>query len=279
MKLAPGFYENMPFDEYCAIDAMNFSSLKYMERSPMAYKHNRDNPSEPTAPMILGNACHKAILEPSMAKFAVWPGPGIRAGHAYKDWCATNEGKTQLNAKEYAHVEGMTRAVHANVDAHKYLRHIRSEVTMVWRDLTFKRDFKARIDAVTDINGEPVLVSLKSTTDCRSFRFGAQYHKMAYYVQDAIYQNGYFYLTGTLPRMVTIAVESKPPHDSAVKNIPIIALRQGQDDLAKWIATLAECEKSGLWPGAEQGEQDLEMPAYAYPGGDFEFDDLEPIER
>jgi hypothetical protein len=279
MKLAPGFYEHLPFADYQAIEAMNYSTLKWMERSPMAYRHNRDNPSEPTAPMLLGNAIHKAILEPSLANFAVWPGPGIRAGNAYKDWCGANKGKTLLNQKEFDHVEGVARAVHANPLAHKYLRYVRAEVTMVWKNPSFKRDMKARIDAITDLEDEQYLVSLKSTADCRDFRFASQYAKFCYHAQDAIYQDGFFRLTGTLPRMVTIAVESKPPYESAVYSIPNDTLRQGQQLVSKWLERLAECERTNKWPPAVESEQDLILPAWAAPGGDFEFEDLEPIER
>lgn len=280
MKLNPGFYENMPFDEYVTIDAMNFSSLKYMERSPMAYKHHRENPTPPTAPMILGNAAHKAILEPNMTNFAVWPGPGNRDMRhiAYREWCEANEGKTFLNQKEFAHVEGMALAVHANPVAHKYLRFVRTEVVMVWKDPSFKRMMKARIDALTDVAEETVMVSLKSTVDCRDFRFASQYAKMTYHCQDCIYQDGHFRLTGTLPRMVTMAVESKPPYESAVYNIPNDALMQGQQLVSKWLERLAECERLDQWPPAVEGEQDLVLPSWAVPGGDFQFDDLEPLQ-
>lgn len=274
-----GFYEQMPFDEYAAIEALNFSKIKHMERSPLAFRYNADNPTKPTEPMILGNNAHTSILEPSMFKFATWPGPGIRAGHKYTDWCAENAGKILLSAKDEKYIKGMTEAVHANPVAHKYLRHAKTEVTMVFRDLALKRDFKARIDALVDIDDEPVLVSLKSTTDCRDFRFGAQYAKMCYSAQDALYQGGHFYLTGSLPRMITIAVESRAPHETAVYSISTDTLRMGQQQVARWVETLGECERKNEWPAAVIGEQELTLPSWAYPGGDFEFSDLEPIER
>jgi len=279
--MKPGFYEGLPFDEYCAIEAVNFSSLKYIERSPLAYRYNVDNPTPATAPMILGNHAHTAILEPDMYKFATWSGPGIRAGHKYTDWCEQNEGKILLNVKEEAHIRGMVEAVHANPDAHKYLSHGKKELTMVWRDPSFRRDLKARIDNFIEIgiDEEPVLISLKSTIDCRDFRFASQYAKMAYHCQDAIYQNGFFQLNHQLPRMVTIAVESKPPHETAVYLTTNDVLRQGQQLVSKWIETLAECERTNKWPAAVEGEQKLQLPSWAFPGGDFEFSGLEPIER
>lgn len=278
MKLAPGFYENMPRDEYDQIDALNYSRIKHMERSPMAYRYNCDNPSEPTDAMILGNAAHIAILEPSLADFAIWTG-GRRAGKEFDRWCEETDGLFQLNEKEAKRVIGIRDAVHANPVAQKYLRFVRTEVTMVWRDPSFKRDMKARIDAITDIVDEQVMVSLKSTVDCRDFRFASQYAQMSYHAQDAIYQNGFFQLTGTLPRMVTVAVEKKPPYESAVYNIPTDVIRQGQQQVSKWLERLADCERANKWPAAVEGEQDLVLPAWAFPGGDFEFDDLEPLER
>lgn len=276
MKLAPGFYENVPMDEYNQIEALRFSSLKYLARSPMAYRHNLDHPSPPTAPMILGNAAHVAILEPDLARFAVFTGK-VRNGHAYDDWALENAGKVQLNQKEFDHVEGMTRAVHANPIAHKYLRFVRTEVTVVFPFLG--RPFKARFDAITDLDEETYLVSLKSTVDCREFRFAKQYHQMAYHVQDCIYETAFIYLNKARPKMITLAFEKTPPYESAVYRIGKPILDQGEADLRKWMQRLNQCEATNKWPPAVEDEQDLELPAYAYPGGDFEMDDLEPIER
>jgi hypothetical protein len=276
MSVITGVFEKMTRAEYDALGFLNYSRLKFLSRSPRAFRDNWDSPTPPTAPMILGGHGHTAILEPTLYKFAIYPGP-VRNGKVFDAFCEENAGKIILNQKEANYIEGMAKAVRSNPDAFKYLRYVKTEVTLVWRDPMFKRDFKCRIDAITDIDDEPVMVSLKSTVDCRDFRFESQYYKMSYHVQDALYQNGFYHLNRTLPRMVTIAVESKPPHDSAVYNIPTDVLRQGNADLAKWLETLAECEKSNEWPGAMPGERDLHLPAYAYPGGDFDMSDLEPI--
>lgn len=277
MKMTQDFWPNLSYEQYDQIDALRFSDLKWLERSPQAYIYHRDNKMPPTQPMIIGNAAHKAILEPTCTEFAVFTGP-VRRGKIYDAWKEQNAHKTQLNIKEMVFVEGMRDAVHAHPIAHKYLRVGKVECSLVWRDPQFKRDFKARVDNWIEVMGDAVLVSLKSTVDCRDFRFGAQYAKMGYHCQDAIYQAGFFYLTGELPRMVTIAVESKPPHEIAVYRIPTDVIRLGQQTVFKWMEMLAECEKTNKWPGAVEGEQELALPAWASPDGDFDFDDLEPLE-
>jgi hypothetical protein len=100
---------------------------------------------------------------------------------------------------------------------------------------------------------------------------------MCYSAQDALYQGGFYYLNHALPRMITIAVESRPPHESAVYSISNEILRMGQQQIARWAETLNQCERMNEWPAAVVGEQELALPSWAYPGGDFEFSDLEPI--
>ena len=71
--MKPGFYYQMPFEEYAAVPALNGSSLLHLRRSPMKYKHELDNPTPPSPAMILGTATHRLILEPDrVGDFAVW---------------------------------------------------------------------------------------------------------------------------------------------------------------------------------------------------------------
>jgi len=277
--LSYGFHQSIPFAEYQAIPALNYSTLKWMQRSPMHFRHHADNQVPATEPQLLGMAAHKVILEPEMTgDFAIWEG-GVRRGKEWDWFCAQNEGKTLLRVKERDLVAFMSAAVRVNPVAFKYLRHGRKEMTMLWRDPAARRNFKGRADNLTEIDGEPFIVDLKSTRDCRDFRFGADAFKFGYYIQAAMYADGFFYLTGTLPQFVIIAIESKPPHESAVYRLRPHILQKGHDDYAKLLVKLAECEKSGKWPAAVDSEQDLELPSYAYEGGGFDMDDLELIAR
>jgi hypothetical protein len=124
-----------------------------------------------------------------------------------------------------------------------------------------------------------VLVSFKTTTDCTERAFTNQYARMCYAAQDAFYQGGYWYLRSDLPNVVVIAAETKAPHETAVYTVPADVLRVGQQQIQKWIGMLAECERTDKWPASMEGEQELSLPSWAMPGGDFTFDDLEPIHR
>jgi len=276
MKLAYGIHRNLSREDYDKLTGLNFSKLKWLDKSPLEYRHNSDNPPEQTDPMRIGNAAHLAMLEPDLAKFAIWTG-GRRYGNKWDDFKDAHSHLTILNEEERDYVCGMKAAVQSHPVAWKYLRHAETEVSAFWRDPVFKRDMKARIDAWTDIGEDTYFVSLKTTVDVSERKFSRQYVDMLYYVQDAHYQNGYFYLNHCLPKKVTIAVEKEPPHEVAVYQIGEDITRLGAQKIGEWIQKLERCEKSGKWPGAVETETQLVLPNWCYPHDDFDLSEL--IER
>jgi hypothetical protein len=275
-----GLFEGVDYAEYDRIPALRFSALKHMERSPNSYRYHLANPVEPTAPMKLGTIAHNLILEGGTRPIAIWPGPGRRYGKEFDEWCKQNHGCFLVNKDEHASVIAQAAAVESNPAARRYLARGKSEVTMVWIDRASGRDCKARIDRLTtNAKKEAVLVSFKTTTDCTERAFTNQYARMCYAAQDAFYQGGYWYLRSDLPNVVVIAAETKAPHETAVYTVPADVLRVGQQQIQKWIGMLAECERTDKWPASMEGEQELSLPSWAMPGGDFTFDDLEPIHR
>ena len=58
-------HQNLPFGDYCAIDAVNNSSLKTFLDCPARYKWEQDNKKDTDSPaMATGRLWHTAILEP-----------------------------------------------------------------------------------------------------------------------------------------------------------------------------------------------------------------------
>lgn len=279
MKLPYGFHRDLPYAEYDKLDGIRFSRLKKFDKSPLAFRHNCDNPNEPTEAMIMGSHLHTAILQPHLSHFTVFH--GRRQG---KDWEAFREGSQSMGSTVITEAQaevivGATKAVWDHEPAARYLKRAATEVTMFWRDPVFKRDCKARLDAWKEDGEETFLVSLKKAADVSEKWFGRQYADLCYHAQDAFYQSGFFHLNHEMPKMVTIAVEPKQPHEVAVYTIGNEILRLGQQKIGEWIMKLEICEKSGKWPGAIQGEQELTLPSWAFPQGDFELDDIEAVER
>ena len=66
MKLKNEIIEDLSFDDYKAIPAMNWSLLKYMLDTPGAFLHARENPKDPTPAMVRGGGIDPLVLEPHL---------------------------------------------------------------------------------------------------------------------------------------------------------------------------------------------------------------------
>lgn len=271
-----GLFKNLTYEEYSLIPALNFSTLKYMMRSPLSYRYNLDQPRKQSEEMKLGTICHTAMLEPAKTPpIAVWD-QGRRYGKKWDAFCQQNIANLILTNEQYGYLFRIVGAVSGSPVAMKYLGAGRSEITMVWRDRTTGRYLKGRADKIVD-GSKHVIADLKTCRDARPFRFGSEAYRLGYYLQLAMYCDGYFALTNQLPTMIEIAVENKPPHEVVVYKLPLDVLQQGSEDYLSLIAKLAMCEREDRWPPQYEEEEMLSLPSYAYHDPSDDLSDLELI--
>jgi PDDEXK-like domain of unknown function (DUF3799) len=270
----------MPMSEYRAIDALNISRLKELQRSPLHYVHRLGHPLV-TAPLTLGTAAHCATLEPERfnRQFAVWDrrtDSGRMAPRNGKWWDAfqaANDTRTILTGDERDEAISIATAVRADPVAMRYLESGEPEVSMTWEP-----GRKGRVDWLTFIAGKPVLVGLKTARDCRHFSFGSAAAKLGYPLQWAWYQDGYKAIRGTVPTVIEIVVESAPPHAVAVYRIVDDILAYGREQYEELLDQLAECERRKEWPGPYTEEQVLTLPSWVYGPASDDLAELE-LER
>jgi hypothetical protein len=279
IDIGPGMYDAVDFADYAAIDAYNGSSIVHMSRSPLHYRWLKDHPEPPTPAMVLGTFTHRMILEPDrVGDFVVWgdqPDQKVRNGGKWEAFKEENEGRTIITRTERNDMVQIVAAVRRNPAVTKLLREGRSELSMIWKDRDLGHLCKGRIDYLRE--GPPVILDLKTTRDVRPFKFGNQAFQLGYHIKLAMYQNGYFTLTGETAPVKIIAVENKPPYDSAVYFVPSDVLQQGHEDYLRLMEKIHECEEAGCWPGAVEGEAELSLPSYAYGQTSDDLSDLELV--
>jgi len=259
----------VPNDDYRALPRLNISALKEMRRSPQHYQYALTNPKS-TSPMILGTAAHCATLEPERftRDYAVWSKRtdsgrmSPRTGKAWDEFCAAQGTKAILTEDECSDALAIAAAVRADPVAMKYLATGEPEVTMQWE--WRGRACKGRVDWLTKIDGETVLVGLKSARNCLPFAFGSAAAKLGYALQWFWYWQGYQEITGRLPRMIEIVVESAPPHAVIVYAIPEDVIEYGREQCEELLTILERCEAEGVWPGPAECEQILTLPSWCY---------------
>ena len=231
------------FAEYVADEAVNYSSLKYIDDSPLHYLHHLHNERKDTPSLALGRVTHSLVFEPDRIEheYAVWE-EGDRKGNAYKDFVAANEGKTIFKPAEIAGARRMAEAVRASPLVRPYLTDGLFEQTIKWADLLTGLDCKARPDWLT----RGVLADLKTTRNADPRRFARDVASYGYHRQLAHYSNG----LGWVPeKVILIAVENTEPHDVLVYQLPDDALMVGADCVARWLRQLAWCKAHNRYPG------------------------------
>lgn len=262
----PGVYDGVPFADYLKIPAVNHSSLRRMAESPLHYRHAKDQPaSGATDAMRIGTALHVHMLERErfsdlVAVSPVFSGKGSVALRA--DWQALHEGMCVIDDSEHAQVLGMGRAISAHPEARKYAEKpgLR-EVVVVWIDEATGLKCKARCDKFFPTIG--LGVDIKTTRDASPEAFEKSIADYGYHTQLAFYAQGVRAATKSTAEFIIVAVENESPHGCAVYEVDPDAIAIGEAYCRHWLARVAECEKSGVWPGYSQEVMRIGLPVWA----------------
>lgn len=253
-------------DEYRALDAVNWSTLKYACQSPLAYQHALANPPVETDAMRLGRATHTAVFEPDrlLHEYVIWSG-GRRAGKEWDEFKAMHENRTILKPDEYDTAIAIRNAVRGHKAAAKLLKTGEAECTLQWTDQDTGIACKARLDWYSP----KVLVDLKTTRDIEARAFGRHAGALMYHGQFAFYAMG-LYAHGVEVPVKIIAVESEAPHDVAVYDLNEDVLWAGEVKVRQALAVVKACRKTRKWPGRYPNECGLMLPTWEFPNDDEE---------
>lgn len=269
--MRPGIYLRGQID-YDAIEAVNYSTLKHMAKSPLHYQHALNSKRAETKPMALGTAAHIAVLEPERfaSEYAIFAGKR-RAGKVWEAFEAeaVASGKKVLKESELDEALAIRDAVRADAVASSYLIGGHVEVTLVWIDEETGVLCKGRVDFLRGkANG---ITDLKTSGDIEHRAFSNTCARLQYHMQAAMYSDGLAALTKKPTSYAVVAVESKEPHDVVPYLLRDDVLDPGRDEYRRLLSKVKECRESGEWPGYANGqEMDLKLPAWVV--GDAEND-------
>lgn len=267
-----GVFHDVPFETYSRWSAASQSMLGYLAppSTPAHAKAYMDAPSLKTPALILGDAIHKAILEPEIfASRYVVAIEGDGRTNAVKEARAAQ-------AREFPNATIITpadfncaNAVRESVMRHPAARALielaaERELSMCWLDDATGEKCKGRIDITApDIS---TIVDLKSTINASRDAFARSIVKYGYHRQGAMYLNGYE-AVGVVTELppctdyVFIAFEKVPPFAVAVYRLSSRALMSGATENAHLMALYAKCLREDRWPAYSEDIEDIDIPA------------------
>lgn len=254
----------MSFEEYRAIKAVNWSTLKAMAVSPKQYRYALTHSTGDTVALRVGRAVHCLLLEPEevRARYAIWDGE--RRGRGYAAFVAEHRSSEVLTRAEYDHAHAAATAVQSHPVAAAYLGNGATEQVLVWRDDATGMRCKCRVD---ELNGR--LVEVKTTRFIEPRRFFADAARLGYHGQCAFYEDGVHATrtdadTPLSEPTIMIAVQNEAPYDVAVYEMPDEAVDAGRALYSRLLKRLRECRDRKRWPGVCESEPlRFTLPAWA----------------
>lgn len=261
----PRAQHGIPFATYVQAQAVNWSTLKEMRKSPRHYAAAMLAPRADSTTLARGRAFHTAVLEPDrmLVDYSVWTG-GRRAGKLWTEWKAHQGERTILTVDEYHTMHAMKDAVCAHPVASRYLAKAQREVTITWVDAATGLPCKARADLLAEIDGRTYLMDLKSAVDIDARKFGGAAARYGYQCQLAWYARGCKAVGIDLAGVGIIACESDTPHDVGVFTLDEDTLYAGDEECGELIARVKECFDRNDWRGRYAAEEPLQLPAWWY---------------
>lgn len=286
-EIGPGIYEDIPFETYCRIPAINQSSLAALRRSPAHYRQ-ASSLSEEAPHFRFGTIFHEGHLQPELIaqKYVVVPeesfveatqawarnNPDIKgntpqekeyktpkASKYYKDlvenYLAAHKGKQQVSLQWLTDIGNMLDRLMKNELAVALFEDGRPEVTIVWEDARTGLLCKGRIDWVSFSYNS--LTDLKSTAED-----GGDFYldKWNYHVQGPFYIDGYRLARRALPPkqrkkwpeitddFYFAVCEKRVPYQCRVAPIDSTALITGRYEYQFLLALLKHCQDAKHWP-------------------------------
>lgn len=267
---APGLYPDIPFTTYCAIDAVNISSLGHMAISAKYFHHCELHPRSDSDAFRLGRTYHALLLEPETlaTDFAIFAG-ATTGTKAYREFAELHPERTCITEGQLDLAQRMA----AETRAHPLVRELLDacedrELTMIWDDPITGLRCKGRIDLL----GPDVLCCLKSTRHLLPRLFWRDCADLDYPAKLAWYRWGVEVLTGTTRAARLIVCTSGDVVDCTVQPMPVDALLYAQGKTRAWLDRLAQCRETGAYPGvALDAELPVELPRWYFPS-DWDFD-------
>lgn len=263
----------MTFAEYRAIPALNASAIK-RGRISMLHMHHAltGDDSGQTAAMRMGSLIHAAVLEPLVLtrSCCVWTGENKR-GKDYTEFKAQAGDKYIVTPAEMDALQTIVNNAQRHKQANEWLALCQREVSVVWQDADLGA-CKARLDGVCEAG----VLEVKTTGKMDVRSISNQFVNMGYDLQCGWYREGALRSGATKSKVVMILyIESCPPYDVALWNVPENALGRGLDSAREIAAEYRACEAAGVFPGI-QTDSDLPLPEWYE--GDVDLDNIMPID-
>ena len=260
-QIQTGIFKGMPFQDYLKIKAVSRSWFKF--ETPAELRYRLDNPMKATEAMLFGQAHSCMVLEHEEfnKRFRIKVDARTKEGKALKASAEkTGDARGTISEEDHKQLLAMAKVLNAHPLVGPIIDRCEKETTIVWRDDETGLYCKGRID-LWEPEGKSV-IDLKSTNSIIRRDLQKQIFDLAYYRQLSWYCEGAQTL-GMSPKRAILIFQAKS------KGYPVVARQLSQIylDVARQqnrrdLKIIAECTKSGEWPGYPDEIEVIDIPQW-----------------
>lgn len=259
--------------DYNQLDGVRSSVLSIIDRRTLAHaKASMDGGFDSDkGALILGQAAHDIILRPQVfiEKWGSYPegyNGTTKEGRATKDRLVGAYGNNLIKHDDLMMLKEIQKSIESHPAIFPLLNGIKeTEVSLVWDEQGVK--CKARIDAITEIKGQTLLLDLKTSRSAEQSDFEKSCVNYGYLIQSAHYLAG-AKACGVVKNdnnnFLHVVIEKEPPYLCAVYCLDDASLEVGekrrQEALRKYIAA----KQSGIWPGYSERVETIACPHWYF---------------
>ena len=251
------------FSQYCALDGINNSFLKHIDKSPAHLRWHQAHPTVPTPEMLKGSLTDHLFFGTEF-NYVVSPYDDFRKKEA-QQWRDETEasGVHVFKQTSVDEVSRMVASIRNSPTVAEILRAGRSQVAVrdnLDADGTLVQA-KCLIDWVSDEYA--ILADLKTTGDASEDTFRRHVVNMGYDVQAAMYVDLWKAATGEELPFLWIVTESEEPHATALYQASKDSLARGRAILKARLRKYAICLSANRWDSYPENPVTLEPPTWA----------------
>lgn len=256
--MKPGYYRDLENEAYHAGPGYSKTTLDLVHKSPALVQWNRTAPrDDDVAAVDIGDAFHAYLLQPERfaAEYITAPNVDRRTKvgkEEYSDFLNRAGGKTVLSDDDSRKLALMRESALAHPTARKLVEAAGDvEASIYWIDPDTGLLCRCRPDKLVDAHR--IILDVKTCADID--RFGTSVNDYRYHVQDPFYSEGYERHFGEAPSAFLFLAVSTT-RDAGRYPVRLFALppserEAGRVEYRRDLATIAECERTGIWPGIE----------------------------
>ena len=253
----------MTEQEYNQHEGIRRSDLWKVRESPEKYLWSVGHPEPPTPALMFGSMVHKLLLQPNdfSDEYVVAPTVDKRTRDGREAWqkfTEENVGKIAVSAEDLKTATDMVMAVERHPIARKLLSG-EPEKPIFWTDEDTGELIKCRLDMLTDLNGQPVVVDYKTANNAKTEVFNRKIFDLGYHLQAYMYTEAVMreLKLEDRPPFVFVVQEKTAPYAVNCIMVTEPVILSGMDCFRELIGILHQCLETGVFYGYNGKDNDL----------------------